>query len=299
MKVGFVSIVGRPNVGKSTLLNSILERHIAITSDKSGTTRNIIEGVYNDADSQIIFVDTPGIHKPKNKLGTILNKKAYAMTNDVNLVLFLVDIKEGFGKGDEFILEKLKQDKNDVILILTKVDKIKDKEILLKEINKLKDLYDFKEIVPISSLKNINIDELIKTIKKYLPEEDNLYFDKDYITNQPEAMIITELVREKVLRETMDEVPHSVTCYLEEYENEKNIVNLGVLIVVDRDNLKKIIIGKNGAMLKKIGSAARIDLEEYFNKKVYLRLYVKTIKNWRDRDKYLQELGLKDDLDFE
>ena len=299
MKVGFVSIVGRPNVGKSTLLNSILERHIAITSDKSGTTRNIIEGVYNDSDSQIIFVDTPGIHKPKNKLGTILNKKAYAMTNDVNLVLFLVDIKEGFGKGDEFILEKLKQDKNDVILILTKVDKIKDKEILLKEINKLKDLYNFKEIVPISSLKNINIDELIKTIKKYLPEEDNLYFDKDYITNQPEAMIITELVREKVLRETMDEVPHSVTCYLEEYENKKNIVNLGVLIVVDRENLKKIIIGKNGAMLKKIGSAARIDLEEYFNKKVYLRLYVKTIKNWRDRDKYLQELGLKDDLDFE
>ncbi len=299
MKVGFVSIVGRPNVGKSTLLNKILERHIAITSDKSGTTRNIIEGVYNDDNSQIIFVDTPGIHKPHNKLGNVLNKKAYAMTSDVNLILFLVDIKEGFGKGDNFILEKLKQEQRDVILILTKIDKLNDKHVLLKEINNLKDLYDFKEIIPISSVKNINITELIETIKKYLPNEDTLYFDKDYLTNQPTSMIITELVREKVLRETKEEVPHSVTCYLETYDETKELVSLGVLIVVDRDNLKKIIIGKNGNMLKKIGSKARIDLEEYFNKKVYLSLYVKTIKNWRDRDKYLQELGLKDDLDIE
>ena len=271
MKSGFVSIVGRPNVGKSTLLNAILERHIAITSDKSGTTRNIIEGVYNDEDSQIVFVDTPGIHKPKHKLGTVLNKKAYSMTTNVDLVLFLVDIKE---------------------------DKLKDKEILLKEIDKLKELYDFLEIIPISSLRNTNIDALIKTIKKYLPN-DQKYYDDTYLTNQPTSMMITELVREKVLRETNDEVPHSVTCYLEEYENTKDLVSLGVLIIVDRDNLKKIIIGKNGSMLKKIGTAARIDLEEYFNKKVYLSLYVKTIKNWRDREKYLQELGLKDDLDLE
>ena len=298
MKSGFVSIVGRPNVGKSTLLNAILERHVAITSDKSGTTRNIIEGVYNDEDSQIVFVDTPGIHKPKHKLGTVLNKKAYSMTTNVNLVLFLVDIKEGFGKGDSFILDKLKQDNQKVILVLTKIDKLKDKEILLKEIDKLKELYDFLEIVPISSLKNTNIDALIKTIKKYLPN-DQKYYDDTYLTNQPTSMMITELVREKVLRETNDEVPHSVTCYLEEYENTKDLVSLGVLIIVDRDNLKKIIIGKNGSMLKKIGTAARIDLEEYFNKKVYLSLYVKTIKNWRDREKYLQELGLKDDLDLE
>lgn len=298
MKSGFVSIVGRPNVGKSTLLNAILERHIAITSDKSGTTRNIIEGVYNDEDSQIVFVDTPGIHKPKHKLGTVLNKKAYSMTTNVDLVLFLVDIKEGFGKGDSFILDKLKQDNQKVILVLTKIDKLKDKEILLKEIDKLKELYDFLEIVPISSLKNTNIDALIKTIKKYLPN-DQKYYDDTYLTNQPTSMMITELVREKVLRETNDEVPHSVTCYLEEYENTKDLVSLGVLIIIDRDNLKKIIIGKNGSMLKKIGTAARIDLEEYFNKKVYLSLYVKTIKNWRDREKYLQELGLKDDLDLE
>ena len=298
MKSCFVSIVGRPNVGKSTLLNNILKRHVAITSDKSGTTRNIIQGVYNDDDSQIVFVDTPGIHKPKHKLGNVLNKKAYSMTNDCELIRFLVDIKEGFGRGDMFVLEKLKQEKRDVILLLTKVDKINNKEILLKEIDKLKDLYDFKEIIPISSVKNINIDTLINTIKKYL-KEDIAYYDKEYLTNQPTSMIITELVREKVLRETEDEVPHSVTCYLEEYEEDKEIVSMSVLIIVDRDNLKKIIIGKNGNMLKKIGTLARLDLEEYFSKKVYLKLYVKTIKNWRDREKYLQELGLKDDLDFE
>ena len=298
MKSGFVSIVGRPNVGKSTLLNSILKRHIAITSDKSGTTRNIIQGVYNDYDSQIVFVDTPGIHKPKNKLGNLLNKKAYAMTKDIDLILFLVDIKEGFGKGDAFILEKLKQEKKDVILVLTKVDKLANKEILLNEIAKLKDLYDFKEIIPISSFKDINIDTLIKTLKKYL-KDDRAYYDKEYLTNQPTSMIVTELVREKVLRETKEEVPHSVTCYLEDYELDENIIHLSVLIIVDRENLKKIIIGKNGGMLKKIGSDARRDLEEYFSKKVFLSLYVKTIKNWRDREKYLQELGLKDDIDFE
>lgn len=298
MKCGFVSIVGRPNVGKSTLLNNILERKIAITSNKAGTTRNIIEGVYNDEDSQIVFVDTPGIHKPRHKLENVLNKKAYAMTKDIDLVLFLIDIKDGFGRGDEFILDKLKQENRDVILILNKIDKINNKELLLAEINKLKDLYDFKEIIPISSTKNINIEELIKTIKKYL-KDDMPYFSEDYITNLPTNMMVTELVREKILRLTEEEVPHSVTCYLETYDEEDNIVNLGVLIVVDRDNLKKIIIGKNGSMLKKIGTSARIDLEEYFNKKVYLSLYVKTIKNWRDREKYLQELGLKDDLDIE
>lgn len=298
MKSGFVSIVGRPNVGKSTLLNNILERKVAITSNKAGTTRNIIEGVYNDKDSQIVFVDTPGIHKPRHKLENVLNKKAYSMTKDIDLVLFLVDIKEGFGKGDEFILNKLKEENRDVILLLTKIDKIPKKDELLKEIDKLKDLYDFKEIIPISAVKNINIDELINTIKKYL-KDDKPYFDSDYITNLPTNLMVSELVREKILRLTEEEVPHSVTCYLETFDEEETIVNLGVLIVVDRDNLKKIIIGKNGSMLKQIGTDARYDLEEYFNKKVYLSLYVKTIKNWRDREKYLQELGLKDDLDIE
>ena len=318
MKSGFVTIVGRPNVGKSTLLNAILKKHIAITSNKSGTTRNIIQGVYNDESSQIVFIDTPGIHKPHNKLGTILNKKAYVMMQDVDLVLFLVDIKEGFGKGDLFLLDILKfcqfsekcgkqinkeLESFSIGLFIIfenfrKIDQLANKEILLEKIAYFKDLYEFKEIIPISSFKNINIDTLIECIKKYL-KEDMLYYDENYITNQPTSMIISEIVREKVLRETEQEVPHSVTCLLEEYEEKDDIINLGVLIVVDRDNLKKIIIGKNGMMLKKIGTKARLDLEEYFQKKVFLSLYVKTIKNWRDRDKYLQELGLKDDIEFE
>lgn len=295
MKSGTVSIVGRPNVGKSTLLNKILNKKIAITSDKSGTTRNIILGVYNDSDSQIVFVDTPGIHKPKHKLGNILNKKAYAMTGDVDLILFMVDIDKGLGKGDMFVLEKLKQENAKVILLLNKIDRMK-KEDLIKKIDEVKDLYDFEEIIPLSAMKGINTLDLIKTIKKYLPN-DFKYYEDDFITNQPRSLIITERVREKVLHMTSDEIPHSVTCVLEEYDEEDDIINMGVLIVVDRDNLKKIIIGKNGSMLKKIGTAARIDLEEYFNKKVFLSLYVKTIKAWRDRESHLSELGLKDDLD--
>lgn len=295
MKSGTVSIVGRPNVGKSTLLNKILNKKIAITSDKSGTTRNIILGVYNDSDSQIVFVDTPGIHKPKHKLGNILNKKAYAMTGDVDLILFMVDIDKGLGKGDMFVLEKLKQENAKVILLLNKIDRMKKKD-LIKKIDEVKDLYDFEEIIPLSAMKGINILDLIKTIKKYLPN-DFKYYGDDFITNQPRSLIITERVREKVLHMTSDEIPHSVTCVLEEYDEEDDIINMGVLIVVDRDNLKKIIIGKNGSMLKKIGTAARIDLEEYFNKKVFLSLYVKTIKAWRDRESHLSELGLKDDLD--
>lgn len=295
MKSGTVSIVGRPNVGKSTLLNKILNKKIAITSDKSGTTRNIILGVYNDDDSQIVFVDTPGIHKPKHKLGNILNKKAYSMTNDVDLVLFMVDIDKGLGKGDMFVLEKLKQEDAKVILLLNKIDRM-NKDELLKKIDEVKDLYNFLEIIPLSAIKGINVDDLIKTLKKYLPN-DFKYYEDDFVTNQPRSLIITERVREKVLHMTNDEIPHSVTCVLETYDEEENIINIGVLIVVDRDNLKKIIIGKNGNMLKKVGTAARLDLEEYFNKKVYLSLYVKTIKSWRDRDAFLGELGLKDDLD--
>ena len=295
MRSGTVSIVGRPNVGKSTLLNKILEKKIAITSDKAGTTRNLILGVYNDEDSQIVFVDTPGIHKPEHKLGNVLNKKAYLMTSDVDLVLFVVDISKGFGKGDNFILDKLKQEEAKVILILNKVDNI-NKEDLIKKIDELKEIYDFLEIIPTSAIKGININDLINTIKKYLPN-DFKYYENDYVTNQPKSLIITERVREKVLRLTEDEIPHTVTCVLETYEEKKDILKLGVLIVIDRENIKKIIIGKNGSMLKKISSEGRVDLEEYFGKKVYLSLYVKVIKNWRDREGLIKELGLHDDID--
>ena len=295
MRSGTVSIVGRPNVGKSTLLNKILEKKIAITSDKAGTTRNLLLGVYNDDDSQIVFVDTPGIHKPEHKLGNVLNKKAYLMTSDVDLVLFVVDISKGFGKGDNFILDRLKQEEAKVILILNKVDNIKPDE-LIKKIDELKESYNYLEIIPTSAIKGININDLINTLKKYLPN-DFKYYEDDYVTNQPKSLIITERVREKVLRLTEDEIPHTVTCVLETYEEKKDLLKLGVLIVIDRENIKKIIIGKNGSMLKKIGSEARVDLEEYFGKKVYLSLYVKVIKNWRDREGLIKELGLHDDID--
>ena len=292
MKSGFVSLVGRPNVGKSTLLNSLLERKIAITSDVSGTTRNIIQGIYNDGDSQIIFIDTPGIHKPQNKLGTLMNKKAYTMIDDVDIILFLIDIEKGYGKGDSFILERLKELNKPVILLMNKVDKIK-KDKLLELINQYKDLYGFKEIIPISALKGDNVKDLIETLKKYLPDNVKYYSDED-ITNVSRNFIIAEMVREKVLRFTNQEVPHSVTCLVEEYKEEEKSIHIRVLIILDRDNLKKIIIGKNGSMLKKIGTNARMDIEEFLGKKVFLETYVKTIDNWKDRDKYLTEFGLNE-----
>ena len=294
MKSGMVSIVGRPNVGKSTLLNEILKKKIAITSDKAGTTRNLILGVYNDQDSQIVFVDTPGIHKPQHKLGKVLNDKAYLMTSNIDLILFMVDISRGFGKGDKFVLDRIKDTNTNIILLLNKVDNI-TKEELIKRIDEIKDVYDFKEIIPISAMKKINIVDLMQTIKKYLPNEGKFY-DDDYITNQPMSLIISERVREKVLRLTHDEIPHTVTCVIDSLEEDDKLISAGVTIVVDRENLKKILIGKQGAMLKEIGTKARIDLEEYFNKKVFLSLYVKVIKNWRDRDNLINELGLKDDL---
>lgn len=293
MKCGFVSLVGRPNVGKSTLLNSILGMKLAITSNVSGTTRNVIQGIYNDDDSQIIFVDTPGIHKPNDKLGTLMNKKAYTYTEGVDVILFLVDISKGFGKGDKFILDKFKEKDAVVFLLLNKIDLVKDKSVLLERINELKELYDFKEIIPISALKDDNIKLLIDCIKKYLPESEAIYSEEE-LTNVTTRFIISEFVREKILELTRDEVPHTVTCYVENYEEDEDCVHIQVLIVVDRDNIKKIVIGKGGQMLKEVGIRARSDMEKFLGKKVYLETYVKTLKNWRDREKYLVELGLEE-----
>lgn len=292
MKSGFVSIVGRPNVGKSTLLNTILETKLAITSDKAGTTRNVIQGVYEDSDSQIVFVDTPGIHKPVNKLGNILNKKAYQTSDNVDLILFLVDVEKGIGSGDLFVLDKLKKEKLPIILVLNKIDRIA-KDSLLEIIMKYKDLYDFSEIFPISALKNDNVNSLIKTIKKYLPNEGKIFLD-DTFTNISTNFYISEIIREKVLRKTRQEVPHTVTCLVEKKVEEDTKVIIQAIIIVDRESIKKIIVGKNASMLKSIGIDARCDLEEYFGKKVYLELFVKVIENWRDKEKYLKELGLSE-----
>ncbi len=289
MKSGFVSIVGRPNVGKSTLLNSLLEMKLAITSNVSGTTRNIIQGIYNDDESQIVFIDTPGIHKPVNKLGSIMNNQAYQMLDEVDIVLFLVDVTKEFGKGDNFVLEKIKSLNKPVFLVLNKIDLI-DKKELLKIITKYNEIYNFEEIIPLSSLKGDNVTDLIKTIKKYLPREEILY-SKDDITNISRDFYIQEVVREKLLRLTKDEVPHTVTCLLEEYVENEKYIDVSVLIIVDRENLKKIIIGKNGQMLKKVGTLARSDIEEFLGKQVNLKTYVKVIEDWREKEKYLKELG--------
>lgn len=294
MKSGFVSIVGRPNVGKSTLLNKLLNKKIAITSDKVGTTRNMIYGVYNEDDTQIVFVDTPGINKATSKLGEVLNKTAYS-SFDNDLVLFLVDIASGFGPNDNKILNRLKEDNKDVILVLTKVDKIK-KDKLYDEITKLKDLYNFLDIVPISSVKGINTTELIEVIKKYL-KDDVKYFDDDVITNVSERFLVGEIIREKVLILTREEVPHAVTCIVENMEFKKDKCYINACIVVDRDNLKGIIIGKNGQMLKKIGSMAREEIEVLLGKKVYLELFVKVIDNWRQKPNLFQELGISEEDD--
>lgn len=294
MKSGFVSIVGRPNVGKSTLLNKLLNQKIAITSDKVGTTRNTIYGIYNDEDSQIVFVDTPGINKATSKLGEVLNKTAYS-SFDNDLVLFLVDIASGFGPNDNRILNRLKEDNKDVILVLTKVDKIK-KDKLYDEIIKLKDLYNFLDIVPISSIKGINTTELIEVIKKYL-KDDVKYFDDDVITNVSEKFLVGEIIREKILILTKEEVPHAVTCIVENMEFKKDKCYINACIVVDRDNLKGIIIGKNGQMLKKVGTMAREEIEVLLGKKVYLELFVKVIENWRQKPNLFEELGISEEDD--
>ena len=293
MKCGYVSIVGRPNVGKSTLLNDLIGEKLAITSNVSGTTRNIINGIYNDEDSQIIFIDTPGVHKPHNQLEKIMNRKSYNNFDDVDVILFMIDAKSGFGKGDIFILDRIKDKDIPIIVLLNKIDLIKDKEVLLKEIDNIKEEYDFAEIIPISAGKN-NLYDLIKSIKKYLPESEKV-FDDDEMTNVSLKFMMAEYVREKILLLTHDEIPHAVSCYCEEYVDNGNSVDIKVLIVVERDNLKKIIIGKNGSMLKEVGIEARRDMEKFLGKKVYLETYVKTLKNWRDETKYLKELGL--DLD--
>lgn len=293
MRCGFVSLVGRPNVGKSTLLNSLLGMKLAITSNVSGTTRNVIQGIYNDEDSQIIFVDTPGVHKPVNKLGNLMNKKAYQNAHDVDVILLLIDATHGFGKGDQFILDKIKDSDSPIFLILNKIDQVKDKTKLLEEINEAKDKYNFSEIIPISAKKNNNVDELIKSIKKYLNEMDKIYSEEE-LTNVSTGFIMAEFVREKILELTRDEIPHTVTCYVENYEENSKSIHIQVLVVVDRENIKKIIIGKNGSMLKEIGTRARHDMEEFLGKKVFLETYVKTIKDWRNQEKLFVELGLDD-----
>ena len=292
MKSGFVGVIGRPNVGKSTLVNSIVGKKVAITSSKPQTTRNIIQGIYNEDKVQIVFVDTPGIHKPVNKLGKTLNRQAYYSIEDTDIILFLVDAFEGLGKGDIYILDKLKDINKPVILIINKIDKITHEEIL-KRIEDYNELYDFDEIIPVSALTKNNVDDLINTLKKYLPDNIKYYGDGN-ITNKSIEFLMSEIVREKVFEYTEEEVPHSITCVTESVGVGKNSYNIRISVIVDRESLKKIVIGKHGEMIKKIGIEARLDLETLLNKSVYLELFVKTVKKWREKEKYLNEFGFND-----
>ncbi len=292
MKSGFVSLIGRPNVGKSTLLNAIINEKIAITSNVAGTTRNIIQGIYNEPNYQIVFMDTPGIIKPINKLGKITNKQAMSLVKDIDVILFVVDASAGLGKGDKFILDILKKTESPVILVLNKIDKLSKEEIMYR-INEYKDLYPFVEIVPVSGLTKDNTNRLISVIKKYLKDEVR-YFPEDMKTSNSKYFTISEIVREKLFNVTLEEIPHSLTCHTIFYEERKDLIEVHVDIIVDRDSIKKIIIGKKGERLKAIGILARQELERMYNKKVYLELYVKTVSNWKDKEKYIKELGFLD-----
>lgn len=292
MKSGFVSFVGRPNVGKSTLLNTIIGKKVAIATNKPQTTRNLIQGIYNDPDSQIVFVDTPGIHKPNNKLGSVLNRQAYYTFDEVDIVVLLVDGSEQLGTGDKFVIERLKEVKQPVILVINKIDKLSKEQIYLK-IKEYSELYDFKEIIPLSAMKNSNVKELIKVLKEYLQVGEQM-FDEELYTNSSERFMVSEMIREKVFNLTEQEVPHSLTCVVEEMKFNRNSVSIIASIIVDRDSLKKIIIGARGSKIKQIGIEARKDIENLLGKKVFLELYVRTIEKWRDKEKYLMEFGYYD-----
>ena len=291
-KSGFVSIIGRPNVGKSTLLNRIVGQKVAIMSDVPQTTRNKIQGVVTSDDSQIVFIDTPGIHKPQTRLNDFMLKSAYSTFNEVDLVLFMVNAAEKRGAGDNFILEKLKNLRTPKFLVINKIDQVKPEE-LLKIIMDYTSDNEFNEVIQISAIQGNNVDEMMVTIKKYMPEGPQFYPD-DQVTDHPEYFVVSEFIREKILQLTKEEVPHSVAVVVESMlRNEDDKVHVHATIIVDRTSQKGIIIGKGGKMLKEIGVRARRDIEAMLGDKIYLELWVKVQKDWRDKQSYLQDYGYR------
>ncbi|WP_129044977.1 GTPase Era [Companilactobacillus metriopterae] len=293
---GFVAIVGRPNVGKSTFMNRILKEEVAITSPKAQTTRNKIQGIYTDDDRQIIFLDTPGIHKPKNDLDQYMDKAALSALKEVEAVLFMTEAGQSVGPGDKFIMEELRNIKAPVFLVLNKIDLISPDEIPA-QIMEYSDILEFAEVVPISATLGNNVDELIDSLTKYLPEGPKFY-DDDQITDHPEYFIVGELIREKILKETHDEIPHSVAVVVEQMNQrtEKGKLQVEATIYVERETQKRIVIGKQASMLKNIGIGSRIKIEHLLGEKINLQLWVKVKKNWRDDPLFLTRAGysLKD-----
>lgn len=290
-KSGFVAILGRPNVGKSTFLNRVMGQKIAIMSNKAQTTRNKIMGIYTTETEQIVFIDTPGIHKPKTALGDFMVESAYSTLREVDTVLFMVPADEKRGKGDDMIIERLKEAKVPVILVINKIDKVHPDQ-LLEQINDFRDQMDFKEIIPISALQGNNVDRLLTVLTENL-EEGFQYFPEDQITDHPERFLVSEMIREKILTLTEQEVPHSVAVVVDSMKRdpETDKIHIQATIMVERNSQKGIIIGKHGAMLKKIGTLARRDIEIMLGDKVYLETWVKVKKNWRDKKLDLADFG--------
>ena len=295
-KSGFVTLIGRPNVGKSTLMNHLIGQKIAITSEKPQTTRNRIQTVYTDERGQIIFLDTPGIHKAKNKLGEYMVNVAENTLKEVDVILWLVEPTTFIGAGERHIAEQLSKIKTPVILVINKIDTVKSKEEILTFIAAYKDILNFAEIIPASALRAKNLDTVIDMIFKYLPYGPQFY-DEDTVTDQPERAIVAEIIREKALHALDDEIPHGIAVYIDRMKGRKgqNIIDIDATIVCERDSHKGIIIGKGGAMLKKIGSNARYEIERLLDTKVNLKLWVKVKKDWRDSDFLIKNFGYNKD----
>ena len=292
-KSGFVAIVGRPNVGKSTFMNYVLGQKIAIMSDKAQTTRNKIQGVYTKDDAQIVFLDTPGIHKPKHELGEFMVKSAYSALKEVDAVLFMVNVSEKRGPGDDFIIEKLKGIKTPIFLVLNKIDLVTP-EVLLERVESYKDALDFAGVFPISVLQGNNVNELMEGLINALPEGPQ-YYPVDQITDHPEYFVVSELIREKILQLTQEVIPHSVAVTVDKMQKDEfDKVHVYANIIVERKSQKGIIIGKGGRLLKEIGTRARRDIQQLLGNKVYLELWVKVEKDWRKRKSNLQEYGYRD-----
>ncbi|WP_404453047.1 GTPase Era [Virgibacillus necropolis] len=293
-KSGFVAIIGRPNVGKSTFMNRVIGQKIAIMSDKPQTTRNKIQGVLTDSDAQLVFIDTPGIHKPKHRLGDFMVKIAENTLNEVDAILFMINAKEGYGKGDQYILDRLQEVKRPVYLIINKIDLIHPDD-LFPLIENYKDKYNFEEVIPISALEGNNVNHLLDVLKDKLPEGPQ-YYPEDQVTDHPERFIMGELIREKVLQLTHEEIPHSIAVVIENIEKrESNAIFIQATIVTERKTQKGILIGKQGSMLKNIGKSARKDIESLLGTKVYLELWIKVQKDWRNKQTQLKEFGFRSD----
>ena len=290
-KSGFVTLIGRPNVGKSTLMNHLIGQKIAITSEKPQTTRNRIQTVYTDERGQIIFLDTPGIHKAKNKLGEYMVNVAENTLKEVDVILWLVEPTTFIGAGERHIAERLTKIKTPVILVINKIDTVKSKEEILTFIAAYKDILNFAEIIPVSALKEMNIEDVKSSIFKYLPAGPQFY-DEDTVTDQPMRQIAAELIREKALRMLDDEIPHGIAVVIDQMKERPNgIIDVDATIVCERDSHKGIIIGKGGSMLKRIGTAARMEIENLMDTKVNLKLWVKVRREWRDSDMYMKNYG--------